>query len=268
MSLFKRMSNLIRSNVNDALDSAEDPKKILDQTIMDMQGEHQKAKKMLLETLTLAKQAEKQASGYVSKSSEWEQKAMAALKGGKEDLARQALEEKQKMDDLIAESNSGVEAQKAMTEELKRNLEALEAKIEEAKGKRDELLARLNAAEMKKKQAAIHSGEGAGASSVTDSSAFDTFDRMVEKIENKEAEVEAHQELSGISPEAQQELNELDTLSKASSADDMLAQLKAKMNADSGGTEAPAAAAEPAAADPKASAIEDELAALRAKLDD
>jgi len=270
MSLFKRMSDLIRSNVNDALDAAEDPKKILDQTILDMQGEHKKAKKMLLETMTLLKQSEKQAANYEKQGTEWEQKAMAALKGGNEELARQALAEKQKVDDLAAEATAGITQQNAYTEELKNNLTQLEQKIEQAKGKRDELVARLNAAEMKKKQAAIHSGGDASAT-VNDNTAFDTFDRMVERIENKEAELEARQELMGdLSPEATQELAELDKLNKASAADDMLAQLKAKMSADSGETAAPAAApaAEPAATDDKASSIEDELAALRSKLDE
>lgn len=270
MSVLKRLSNLVRSNVNDALDKAEDPKKILDQTILDMQGEHKKAKKMLLETMTLLKQAERQADAHAKSASEWETKAMAALKGGNEDLARQALGEKTKAEDLANEARSGVEQQTSYTTELKTQLGLLEQKIEEAKGRRDELLARLNAAEMKKKQAAIRSGDVPGKDHVNDQSAFDTFDRMAEKIENSEAELEARKELMGVSPETQSELDELEKLSKASAADDALEALKAKMSnaGESSGGGAPAAEAKPAASDDKASAIEDELAKLRAKLDD
>ena len=262
MSLLKRLSDLIRSNVNDALDKAEDPKKILEQTLLDMEGEHKKAKKMLLDTLTLLKQSEKQVETQRKQSSDWESKAMAALKSGNEDLARQALQEKQRADELLSEAERGVEQQKAYTDELKKSVSELEAKIGDAKRKRDELLARLSSAEMKQKQAAMRNGEIPGKDYVSDASAFDTFDRMVSKIEQSEAEVEARQELMGSrAPEVERELQkELE----AHSADAALAALKAQI---AGGT-APAPEAPASANDPKAKAIEDELAALRAKLDD
>jgi phage shock protein A len=261
MSLFKRIGNLVRSNVNDMLDKAEDPKKILDQTIIDMQGEQKKAKGMLLETMTLLKQTEKQTETYRKQSVEWEQKAMIALKGGDENLARHALTEKQNHEDLANESEAGTTTHRAHVEELKQNLTVLEQKIEEAKKKRDELVARLNAAEMKKKQADIHSG-GSAKDSVNDASAFDTFERMVGKIENQEAEVEARAELSG-SKSAEIDF-ELKKKLDAQNAEDALSALKAKMAGGAATTSAPAAAAVP---DAKASAIEDELAKLRAKLD-
>lgn len=264
MSLLKRIGNLIRSNVNDALDKAEDPRKILEQTILDMAQEHKNAKKRLVETLTMQKQAERQVETYRKAATDWEAKAMAALKQGNEDLARQALAEKSKSDDLLREAELGVEQQKAYTEELKKSLTQLDSKITEAKGKRDELIARLSAAEMKKKQADIRSGVGAGKDNVSDASAFDTFERMVEKIENSEAELEARKELLGSNdPSA---LAELDNQIKATSADDALEALKAKM-ANNGGSSAPPAPVTPTAEEPKASQIDDELAKLRAKLE-
>lgn len=265
MSLLKRISNLVRSNVNDVLDKAEDPKKILDQTILDMQQEHKKAKGMLLETMTLLKQTEKQAENHKKQAAEWEAKAMAALRGGKEDLARQALEEKQKSEELALEAEKGVGDQKVYTEQLKTNLTALEQKIEESKRKRDELVARIQAAEAKKRQADMRASD-TGKNHLTDNAAFSTFDRMVEKIENSEAEVEARRELMGTTDfETEAEFNKQ---LKASSADDALEQLKAKMAAERGGS-APAPAPKPADAitEAKADAIEDQLAALRAKLD-
>jgi len=262
MSLFKRIGDLVRSNVNDMLDKAEDPKKILDQTIIDMQGEHKKAKTMLLETMTLLKQAEKQTETYKKLSVEWEQKAMIALKGGDENLARHALTEKTNHEDLARESEAGTTTHRAHVEELKSNLSTLEQKIEDAKKKRDELVARLNAAEMKKKQAVINQG-GSPKDSVNDASAFDTFERMVGKIENQEAEVEARAELMGN--KAAEVDFELKKKLEAQNADDALAALKAKMAAGGGATAAPSTTK--AAPDPKAGAIEDELAKLRAKLE-
>lgn len=267
MSLLKRLGNLIRSNVNDALDKAEDPRKILEQTILDMAEEHKNAKKRLIETLTLQKQAERQLENYRKASVDWEAKAMAALKQGNEDLARQALGEKAKSDELVQEAELGVEQQRAYTEELKKSLAQLDVKISEAKGKRDELLARLSAAEMKKKQADIRQGVGAGTDAVKDASAFDTFERMVAKIENSEAELEARKELLGATADPAA-LADLEKQIKAESADDALEQLKAKMASSNGGA-APAApgSSSEAPPEPAASAIDDELAKLRQKLE-
>jgi phage shock protein A len=258
VSIFKRISDVVRSNVNSAIDAAEDPRKVLEQTILDMEGEHKKARQKLLESMTLLKQTEKQAETYRKQGVDWEGKAMAALKAGSDDLARSALAEKQKVDAMADEAEAGVAAQKGSNEQLKDQIVALERKIQEAKSKKDELIARLNAADMKKKQAAIASGTGAGA--VNDGTAFDTFERMVAKIENSEAEVEARRELMGsAAPEVDAQLAKLTAEQQGT---DALAALKAKMAASGA---APGASVAPAAP-PAGSAIDDELARLKAKL--
>jgi phage shock protein A len=259
VSIFKRISDMVRSNVNDALDKAEDPRKILEQTILDMEGEHKKARQKLLDSMTLVKQTEKQAQTLRTQANDWEQKAMAALKAGNEELARKALQEKQSSETMATEAETGVAQQKQSTEDLKAQIKNLEEKIEDAKRKKDELIQRLNAAEMQKKQAAIVSGTTPNA--VNDSSAFDTFNRMVDKIENTEAEAEARKELLGTKgPEFDQELSKI---TKQQSADDALAALKAKMT---GGPATATPAAPAATPDPKAAAIDGELEALKKKL--
>lgn len=261
MSIFKRISDLVRSNVNDALDKAEDPRKILEQTIIDMEGDHKKAKQKLVESMTLTKQTQKQAEKSRKDAVDWEAKAMAALKAGNEELARAALAEKQKADELAAEAEAGVAAQTQSTEDLKAQIKNLEDKIAEAKRKKDELIARLNTAELQKKQAAIQNGTSSTTNAVGDTTAFDTYSRMVEKIENTEAEAEARHELLGSkAPEVDAELKKL---TAQQSADDALQALKAKMSAGATAAAGPAAASP---SSPKANAIEDELAALKAKL--
>ncbi|MBM4282633.1 MAG: PspA/IM30 family protein [Deltaproteobacteria bacterium] len=260
MSIFKRFSDVVRSNVNSAIDAAEDPRKLLEQTILDMEGEHKKARQKLLESMTLLKQTEKQAETYKKQGVEWEGKAMAAIKAGSDELARSALAEKQKLEAMAAEAEAGVAAQKGSNEQLKDQIVALEKKIHEAKSKKDELIARLNAADMKKKQAAIASGTGGGA--VTDGSSFDTFERMAAKIENSEAEVEARRELMGSN--ASEVDAELAKMTSEQQGNDALAALKAKMAASgavSSGASSPGAA--PSA---PTAAIDDELAKLKAKL--
>ncbi len=257
MSIFKRISDVVRSNVNSALDAAEDPRKVLEQTILDMEGEYKKAKQKLLESMTLLKQTEKQAETYRKTAADWEQKAMAALKAGSDDLARSALGEKAKFDTMALEAETGVASQKGSNEQLKEQIGGLERKITEAKSKKDELIARLNASDMMKKQAAIASGTGGG-SAVSDAGAFDTFDRMVAKIENSEAEVEARAELmGGAGPEVDLQLKKL---TEKQTGEDALQALKA---ASSGASAAPAAAS---SAPPGGAAIDDELAKLKAKL--
>ena len=113
-----------------------------------------------------------------------------------------------------------------------------------------------------KKQADMQQGGLDKRDAVRDTSAFDTFDRMVNRIENNEAEIEARQELAGTS--GQDVERELQKELESHSADAALDALKAKM---SGGAAADKTEASPAPSDPQAKAIEDELASLRAKLD-
>ena len=255
VSIFKRISNVVRSNVNSALDAAEDPRKVLEQTILDMEGEYKRAKQKLLESMTLLKQTEKQADTYRKQGVEWEHKAMAALKGGSDDLARTALGEKAKLDSMALEAETGVASQKGGNDQLKEQIVGLERKIMEAKSKKDELIARLNAADMMKKQAVIASG----GNPTSDPTAFDTFDRMVAKIENSEAEVEARAELSGVSSKSAEVDNELRKLTAQQSGEDALAALKAKMSGSSSSSSS-------TSAPPAVAAIDDELAKLKAKL--
>ena len=178
MSIFKRISNVVRSNVNSALDAAEDPRKVLEQTILDMEGEYKRAKQKLLESMTLLKQTEKQADTYRKQGVEWEHKAMAALKGGSDDLARTALGEKAKLDSMALEAETGVASQKGGNDQLKEQIVGLERKIMEAKSKKDELIARLNAADMMKKQAVIASG----GNPTSDPTAFDTDEEQARAV--------------------------------------------------------------------------------------
>ncbi len=259
MGILKRISDLVRSNVNEALDKAEDPRKSLEQAIRDMQNEHQKAKRMMLESMTSVKQSERSAEKAEAAAKDWEAKAMMALKGGDEDLARKALEQKNIAERNALESRKGVEAARAQNTTLKSSIQQLESKIEEAKRKKDELIARLNAADLQEKRAAA---AGDPIAALKDSSAFATFERMVDKIEETEAEVEARAELAGTKQDAA--LNELEESIADSNADAALEALKAKLEGESGVAKT---AAPTVAKSEEKSDIDDELAALRAQIE-
>ncbi len=231
MGLFSRISQVIKSNVNEMVDAAEDPRAMLDQAVTQMEADRKVAEKKRLEVATLLKLAEKQLAAHQTRARDCEAKAMTALKENREDLARFALGEQQKSEELAKETEGQVAAQRQMVADLTASLAAMDQGIAEAKTKRQELRTRLAKAEADlKKQESQPQARAPGKDSLGDTSAFDGFDRMVEKIENKEAMVEAHQELAQTrtgGPGAA----EMKLLANPSPAgvDDALAALKAKL---------------------------------------
>ncbi|MEW5849407.1 MAG: PspA/IM30 family protein [Myxococcota bacterium] len=226
MGLFKRFTNVVASNLNELISRSEDPRKVLEQAILDMQEEQKKAQKKRLEVATLQKTTEKQLEAQRARAQDMERKAMAALKMGDEALARRALEEKEQAEAMVAELQHTADQQKGMVEELTESLKAMDGEVANFKKKRDELMARLTKAEMKQRQAETQTREP-GKDHIGDTTAFDTFDRMVEKIEGKEAEVEAMRELAGEPGDtAEVDINKLLSSGKT---DDALEALKRKM---------------------------------------
>jgi phage shock protein A len=222
MGIFSRLGTLLKSNLNDVISKAEDPGKMLNQIVLDMQTQLIEAKKQVAVSIADQKRLEKQRDEQAELSQEWEKKAMLAVRAGDDTLAREALKRKTEHESQYAEFTKQSELQKAAVDKLKEQLRTLNEKIEEAKRKKNILIARQKRAEAQKMIQNTMSG-------LSDSSAFDTFDRMASKVDQIEAEAEASTELG----------NELtgDTLNmkfkalEASSpgTDLALAELKAKM---------------------------------------
>jgi len=226
MGLFKKFTDLVKSNANAAVNAAEDPKKLVDQAIADMQAQLKDTQKKRLEVATLAKPTEKQVAAHAAVAIDWERKATAAIKIGNEDLARAALTEKATVDALITEASTTLDLQRRMVEDISTSIATLEGGIETAKKKRAELMTRLAKAESKQRE---NEAKGVpGKDHLADTSAFETFDRMNEKIEHTEAEVEAAGEIAQLGGNAPVPLETSRQLA-AATADDALAALKAKM---------------------------------------
>jgi phage shock protein A len=259
MGLLDRLSTVIKSNVNDIVSKAEDPEKLLNQAIDDMEADHKKAKQQIIESLAMQKQIESKIQRAREEAPTWEQKAMAALQAGNEELARQALEQKGKIDADIHACEDTVKTQSEYVGALKSSLAMLEAKIQEAKKKRDELVRRVQQVKRQQKQAAVMQPGAPGRDAINETSAFDNFDRMADKIDNLEAQVEAQRELYA------DEANKAVTSEKlhALSVDDQLAALKSKLG---GGGSAADQLKElkQKPADP----VDDRLAELKKKLQD
>jgi phage shock protein A len=220
MGLFSRLGTLIRSNINELINKAEDPEKMLNQVLVDMKGQLVEAKKQVAVAIADEKRLKKQYEQEAAKAQEWERKAMLAVKAGDDGLARAALARKNEHDEVAETLKQQWDAQKQSVEQLKLALRGLDGKIEEAKRKRNILVSRQKRAEA---QRTINET----LSNINSTSAFDTFERMSDRVTQLEAEAEATAEIGGALPEASLE-SQFKAL-EAGNVDDELAQLKKKM---------------------------------------
>jgi phage shock protein A len=190
MGIFSRLGTLIKSNINDLITKAEDPEKMLNQVLLEMQQQLVEAKKAVAVAIADEKKLQKQFNAELDKAKEWERKAMVAVRAGDDGLARQALVRKNEHENISTQFQQQWVQQKQAVEKLKDALRLLNNKIEEAKRKKNILIARKKRAEAQQQIANTIQGLG-------DTSAFDTFDRMAERIQLMEAEAEAGAERAG-----------------------------------------------------------------------
>ena len=219
MGFFKRIGDIFRSNVNDALDNAENPEKMIKLMVVDMKESMTQSTAALAKAMAHTKQMEKKKDFHKAQSEAWQQKAMAALQAGNEDLAKKALAKKATEDQNFAQYNSMFEQADATTTKLKGQLEKLKQKFDEAKAKESMLIARSKNAEA---QSDIAKNIGG-----FNDNAFANFDKFEEKIMEKEAEAEAYTDMSGVEIALEDEFAELET---NTAVDAELAKLKEMMN--------------------------------------
>jgi phage shock protein A len=222
MGIFSRLGTLIKSNLNDLISKAEDPQKMLNQIVVDMQNQLVEAKKQVAVSIADQKRLEKQRDEQGDLAKDWERKAMLAVKAGDDNLAREALKRKGEHEAQLAEFSKQAGLQKDAVEKLKEQLRTLNDKIEEAKRKKNILVARQKRAEAQK--AIQNTLQG-----LSDTSAFDTFDRMSQKVDQIEAEAEASADLGAemTGDTLQQKFKALE--SSSAGTDSALEELKAKM---------------------------------------
>jgi len=221
MGIFQRISTLLKSNINDLISRAENPEKVLNQAIDDMRSQLSKAKQEVAGAIADEKKLHAQVEKEKKQAEEWEQRAMLAVQEGRDDLAKQALlRHSEHLQHGQALHETWVR-HKTETEHLKGSLRQLNDKIEEAKRKRNILVARQKRAEA---QGRIQETM----SSMSDKSAFESFERMTEKIEESERKALAAAELSeDLSGDLLQQ--EFEALEYHGNADQQLLELKKKM---------------------------------------
>ncbi|HIK15973.1 MAG TPA: PspA/IM30 family protein [Leptolyngbyaceae cyanobacterium M33_DOE_097] len=217
MGLLDRLFRLIRANLNDLISKAEDPEKILEQVVLEMQDELIQMRQAVAQAIATQKRTERQATQAESTAAEWYRRAEMALQKGEEELAREALTRRKSYEDTAAAMRAQLGQQSVVVDQLKQNMRKLESKIYEAKTKKDMYIARARSAKATQQINDILGKVGSG-------SALAAFERMEEKVFQLEAQAEAAQELN---------IDDLETriasLGQADEVDAELAAMKAKM---------------------------------------
>ena len=234
MGIWDRFTTLLKSNINDLISKAENPEKMLDQIVVDMRSQLQRAKQQVAAAIADEKRLKDQAESEYKAAQDWEQKAMLAIKEGRDDLAKQALVRQSEHFAHGQQLEATWQSHQAETEKLKNSLRDLNDKIEEAKRKKNLLLARQRRAQA---QARINETM----SSMSEKSAFEAFARMEERIDQNErmlkASTEIEEEFTG--DRLQHDFKQLEKVAGAASADAQLLALKQKMGLLGAGASAP-----------------------------
>ena len=217
MGFFDRLSRLVRANANAVVGAMEDPAKILDQSVADMQADLVKLRQAVATAIASQKRIQNQAEQAEAQANTWYERAELALKKGEEDLAREALGRRKTCQDTATALNTQLQSQAGQVEQLKQSLVKLESKIAEAKTKKDMLKARAQAAQA---QEQLQSAVG----NLGTNSSMAAFERMEEKVQSLEARSQAAAELAGADLESQ-----FAALEGAPEVDDQLAALKGKL---------------------------------------
>ncbi len=218
MGIFSRITDIFKANVNDVLDKAEDPEKMLKQMVIEMEESVNKTTLSVASAIANEKSLERKLQKARNEMADWEQKAIQALNVGREDLARSALEKKAIFQRNVKDLEPIYLQAKESSQKMRVQLDALKAKLDEARTRQSTLIARSQAAKTQKQLAQAFSGVG--------SDAFSKFEKYEGKVEKLEAEAEAFEQLTGADTKLEDEFKQL---SKGSGVEDELQKLKAKM---------------------------------------
>ena len=233
MGIFQKLSTLLRSNINDLISRAEDPEKMLTQIILDMRSQLAKAKREVAAAIADERKLKQQLDEEVKQAQDWEQRAMLAVRENRDDLAKQALVRQQEHAECATSLDQTWRSQALETDKLKASLRQLNDKIDEAKRKRNLLVAKQKRAQAQRR---IHDTM----SGLSDTSAFEAFNRMAEKIEDSERRLLAEAEVDKTItvPSVETEFMKLEAGDADVAVEDRLLALKENMGLLPGSTPA------------------------------
>jgi phage shock protein A len=216
MALLERVSTLIRANLNDLIDRAEDPEKMIKQVILDMRNQLMQVKTQVAIAIADQHVLERKQKENADKEAEWMRKAELAVDKKQDDLARAALDRSMSYKQMTESFNSLVADQKTEVDNLKAALHKLEQKLAEAESKSDALIAQHRRSRALSKASDAQMAIG-------DKSKVATFERMKSKVRHAEAVSKAKAEMANDNVE-----DKLAALEKQDEIEKLLKEIKAR----------------------------------------
>jgi phage shock protein A len=220
MGLIDRILRIIRATINNLISQAEDPEKILEQSVMDMQEDLLHMRQAVAQAIATQKRTERQFSQAETTAQEWYQRAQLALQKSDENLARQALTKRKSYRDTANAMEIHLQQQTELVNRMKQDMRLLEGKIAEAKTKKDLYIARARSAQATQKM-----NEMLG--NINTKGASNAFERMEEKVLQLEAQAEAVGELNSSQLE-----NKFAALQGADEIENELAALRTQIGSE------------------------------------
>ncbi|GAB1539226.1 PspA/IM30 family protein [Scytonema sp. NUACC21] len=222
MGFIDRIKRVIRANLNGLVADAEDPEKILEQAVMEMQENLVQLRQAVAQAIATQKRTERQVASSQSTAAEWYRRAQLALQQGNEALAKEALTKRRAYQETATALLSQIEEQNAVVTKLKQEMRTLELKMTEAKNKKDMYIARARSAEASYKLQEM-------LNPTSNAKSMKAFERMEDRVLQLEAQAET---ISVTAPDKLR--SSFASLDEGDSVDAELRAMKADLSTNSG----------------------------------